>query len=94
MEGVGQLFDSDGNLEYEGEWKDDHFEGKGKFHNHCGGDDWFKYEGEFRAGNKEGFGELFYKEGSRYKGQFRNNMLWGQGRMFGKNGQMIKGGIW
>jgi hypothetical protein len=25
MEGQGQLYDCEGNLEYEGEWKDDHF---------------------------------------------------------------------
>lgn len=43
MEGVGQLYDVNGNLEYEGEWKDDHFEGKGKLMSY--GTDWTKYEG-------------------------------------------------
>jgi hypothetical protein len=43
MEGHGQLYDENGNLVYEGEWKDDHYQGKGKLLGF--GTDWIKYEG-------------------------------------------------
>lgn len=48
MEGEGQLVDADGNIIYEGQWRDDHYEGKGKLLGK--GTDWIKYEGEFRGG--------------------------------------------
>ena len=48
MEGQGQLIDAEGNLIFEGLWKDDHYEGKGRLMGM--GEDWIKYEGEFRGG--------------------------------------------
>ena len=54
MEGQGELIDADGNLVYEGQWKDDHYEGKGRLMGR--GTDFTKYEGEFRGGRMEGFG--------------------------------------
>ncbi len=41
MEGQGQLYDPQGNLIYDGGWKDDHYEGTGRL---VGvGTDWSKY---------------------------------------------------
>jgi len=91
MEGEGQLVDSDGNLVYEGQWKDDHYEGKGRLVGR--GTDWIKYEGEFRGGRMEGFGEILFKDGKRYKGQFINDVPHGKGRMFLRNNQ-VQNGIW
>lgn len=48
MEGQGELYDPMGNLVYEGGWKDDHYEGRGRVMGF--GTDWVKYEGEFRCG--------------------------------------------
>lgn len=53
-----------------------------------------KYEGEFKSGYKEGFGEMIFKDGNKYKGQFRNDFIWGKGRLFGKNGIVLQTGIW
>lgn len=91
MEGQGELYDPTGNLVYEGGWKDDHYEGRGRVMGF--GTDWVKYEGEFRCGKMEGFGEMWFYDGKRYKGQFRNDLPWGKGRMFGRNGD-IQNGNW
>jgi hypothetical protein len=41
MEGQGQLYDQQGNLIYDGNWKDDHYEGNGRLMGV--GTDWTKY---------------------------------------------------
>ena len=43
MEGLGQLYDYQGNLIYDGSWKDDHYDGNGRLMG--AGTDWVKYEG-------------------------------------------------
>lgn len=92
MHGQGKLYDVDGNLEYEGEWKNDCFEGQGtKYSLH--GDKWVKYVGAFVQGRIDGFGQMFFADGSKYKGEFKNDLPWGKGRMFLPNGQ-VKAGIW
>lgn len=91
MQGTGQLFDSQNNLIYDGKWKDDHYEGSGRL---MGYDtDWTKYEGQFRCGKMQGFGQMWFRDGKRYKGQFRNDLPSGKGRMFGRNGD-IQTGVW
>ena len=91
MEGQGQLYDYQGNLVYDGAWKDDHYEGSGRLMG--SGTDWIKYEGEFRNGKMDGFGEMWFHDGKRYKGQFRDDMPEGKGRMFGRNGE-VQNGVW
>ena len=91
MEGQGQLYDYRGGLLYDGEWKDDHYDGTGKLMG--SGTDWVKYEGELRSGLMEGFGEMWFNDGKRYKGQFRNDMPDGKGRMFFQNGE-VQNGVW
>ena len=48
MTGRGSLYYADGSVEYDGEWKDDQFEGQGILYGR--GCDWTKYEGEFKYG--------------------------------------------
>ena len=52
-----------------------------------------KYEGEFRGGRMEGFGETVFYDGRRFKGQFRNDLPRGKGRIFLNNSD-IQNGIW
>jgi hypothetical protein len=40
-------------IEYDGNWKDDVFEGRGTLYGK--GCDWIKYEGDFRAGKMDGY---------------------------------------
>ena len=61
---------------------------------------WFKvnynngdsYEGEFKDGNKEGFGSYnFYQSGNIYVGQFKDNNREGRGALYYADGSMFIG---
>ena len=41
MDGQGQLYDSYGNLVYDGSWKDDHYDGSGRLLTND--EEWSKY---------------------------------------------------
>lgn len=41
-----------------------------------------KYIGTFKNFEKDGFGKLFYKDGSVYEGEFKNNKCHGKGTLF------------
>ena len=58
------------------------FEGKGTLYGKGG--DWYKYEGDFRAGKMEGNGVMTYNDGSVYTGVFRNNKPHGKGKLVNK----------
>ncbi|WP_427112746.1 hypothetical protein [Megasphaera sueciensis] len=60
-----------GSLLYEGEYKDNEYNGKGILYYPDGGK---KYEGEFSSGQYDGKGTSYLKDGSvEYKGKWRNN---------------------
>jgi len=70
-EGLGELYDSKGELFYKGEWKKDYMHGKGL----CRFDATFPcpglYEGEFRHGHRDGRGTQS-NEGIAYEGDWSN----------------------
>ncbi len=67
---------------YEGEWKNDFKEGKGKMIYNNGE----KYEGEWKNDLKEGKGIMYYNNGERYEGEFKNNeIIKGKGKIIFHN---------
>ena len=77
MEGAGTMWMADGRL-YEGQWKDDMKEGKGRFERAVGGE----YFGDFSANKMNGKGIYTLPDGTVYKGEFKHDMLHGYGEMF------------
>ncbi|RLN93407.1 hypothetical protein BBJ28_00006931 [Nothophytophthora sp. Chile5] len=82
---------------YDGEWLDDCQQGFGR---HV----WLRsglnatpsreknwYEGEFRAGLRDGNGVFFYANGARYEGEWRANVKDGYGLFFYENGRVFVG---
>ncbi len=51
------------------------------------------YEGEFRAGKKNGRGRFTWTDGSYYEGEFRDNELEGEGTYRATDGKVHKG-LW
>lgn len=68
-EGQGMSIRPDGSV-YEGWWKADMANGKGRFIN---ADDQTVYEGNFADNQMHGHGVYTWKDGSQYEGQFQNN---------------------
>lgn len=64
--GFGVFQNADG-YRYEGEWKEDKLNGKGKETWQSNGS---SYEGDFVANIKEGEGKFVWQDGSYYKGGF------------------------
>jgi len=50
-----------------------------------------KYDGTMALGVMEGYGNLFWKDGSHYSGQFSNNTKNGEGTLFYSNGDVFSG---
>jgi len=50
-----------------------------------------KYDGNMLYGVMEGYGTLFWKDGSYYSGQFANNSKAGEGTLFYSNGDIFTG---
>ena len=69
---------------YSGSWLDGKYHGFGKLNNidwingivakddlESGKKCWIKYEGEFKDGEREGFGTIYYANGERFSGCFK-----------------------
>jgi hypothetical protein len=69
--------------EYKGEIKNYMRDGKGHFKTK---NDNEIYNGDWKEDNKEGEGELIFKDGTRYMGGFQNDKFNGKGKMEWKNG--------
>ena len=54
--GKGSLFDENGDLVYEGEWKEDKRCGKGKLYATKGNKEQYDYEGSFKDDKRHGVG--------------------------------------
>lgn len=109
MDGFGTLYYAAGQVAYEGEWKEDKFDGKGIVYNEIPmaigaefdytnfdnlGDYWTRYEGGFLDDNKEGFGTLYLTGGDRFEGEFKDDMVHGRGAYIHHNGQTFIGEWW
>ena len=49
------------------------------------------YFGQWQSGMRNGYGKLFFPDGSYYSGNFRNDRAEGQGRLHHTNGDYYKG---
>lgn len=47
---------------------------------------WCRYEGQWVAGKKDGFGHFKMEDGSQYEGNFRKNRFHGFGKLTTKTG--------
>jgi hypothetical protein len=87
---IGNLYDSQGNLVYVGQWDKGLFVGNGRL---SSADGTF-YEGEFLDGKFHGHGSLFDKEGNLfYSGKFENGKMNGIGRFIFKIEESYYGAI-
>lgn len=82
---------------YKGDWIEDlkHGEGQETYHEEHGDDRVAvtKYEGQFRAGYRQGKGKITWPDGSGYEGEFLMNNLEGKGTFTWKNGQKYSGEV-
>lgn len=53
-----------------------------------------RYEGQFKNGQKHGYGKFTWADGSYYEGQYRNDEKHGEGRLFDKKNKLIGEGVW
>jgi hypothetical protein len=105
LDGYGILSGIDNAILYEGEFDCNQFNGVGVMYNEPQGSDldsvfegrlpacWIRYEGLFCKNKREGFGELFFKDGSQYSGEFLNDTSNGFGTYVTKFGDKIAG-VW
>lgn len=75
---------------YEGEWKQDKMEGKGKFT----WKDKRSYEGHYKDGKKSGHGVMIWPSGVKYVGEWQNGQQNGQGKLYAADGKEICFGMW
>lgn len=105
-EGFGVYYKSNGQIFYQGEWKNNLFHGTGILNNlkvifskeNLNYNDfneinscWLKYEGEFHLGKKHGNGVLLFSNKEFYQGNFKNDKIQGYGCFHSKNGAMVFG---
>lgn len=96
-EGFGILKDENKNVIYEGEWKSNKYNGKGKLFNHkeqfstrlfnyrnmdTVENNWVYYEGEFSNGLFNGYGIWMLNNGKFYEGEFKSGYVHGHGFIF------------
>ena len=53
-----------------------------------------KYNGEYKAGKRNGKGEYIFPDGKVYSGYFENNEFSGQGKLSDKTGKVLYEGKW
>lgn len=100
IEGFGTLYTKTGFVKYEGNYHNDEFHGQGTLHNEDPqtsnepvdfkdftklGNNWKKYEGDFKKGKKQGVGTLYLLDGSRYYGEFNDDKISGKGCFYLKD---------
>ena len=81
----GNIYYMDG-AEYKGEINNYLREGHGKYIS-----DLETYDGDWKGDQKDGKGEIIYKDGTKYNGDFRNNKFNGKGEIKWKDGTYYKG---
>ena len=83
MDGIYHYSDGE---RYEGEFKDDNFNGYGIKYKNNG--DIFK--SEFKDGIANGYGIFYFKNGDKYEGQFKNGLNYGYGIFYSSLGFKYK----
>lgn len=100
--GKGRYFDSDGNLIFEGEFKNNLYDGNGKYYLvesvHGKDESVLCYEGDFEKGKYSGKGKFYFTSGERkgeliYKGDFYDSEYNGQGTLYYSEDQIYEGGF-
>ena len=76
----GKLYNDEGKLIFEGEYKNGLRNGEGTYY-YSGG---LKYEGQFVNGLREGKGTFYWEDDTRWKGTFKNNEMDGEGTFYTK----------
>ena len=76
----GKLFNEEGRLIYEGEYKNGLRNGEGTYYYARG----LRYEGQFVNGLREGEGVFYWEDGTRWEGTFKNNEMDGEGQYYDK----------
>lgn len=100
--GKGRYYDEDGNIIYEGEFKNNKYEGNGRWYivksKNGKTRSVLSYEGEFKEDKYEGKGCTYWTSGERigkacYKGEFHNGDYNGKGTIYYEDGTTYKGGF-
>ncbi|BFM14080.1 C13 family peptidase [Maricurvus nonylphenolicus] len=73
--------------EYQGEFANGLFHGKGEFISHTG----YRYTGDYQQGSGNGKGSITYSDGIQYSGQIKNNQPHGQGLIIFSEGNLYEG---
>ena len=76
----GKLYNEEGKLIFEGEYKNGIRNGEGTYYYNNG----LRYEGEFVNGLREGNGVFYWEDGTRWEGPFKNNEMNGKGFFYDK----------
>ena len=76
----GKLYNDEGKLIYEGEYKNGIRNGEGIYYYARG----LRYEGQFINGLREGNGVFYWEDGTRWEGPFKNNEMNGEGTFYDK----------
>ncbi|CAF4929612.1 unnamed protein product [Rotaria sp. Silwood1] len=74
---------------YEGQFKDNNFNGKGTYYYANGN----QYTGDWVDDKKSGKGVFTWANGNQYKGQFKDDNKHGKGKLYHANGDVQKG-VW
>ncbi len=85
-EGTGTFWSANGKTKYEGEWKNNMKNGKGKQTDETG-----TYEGAWANNKRNGYGTQTYKNGDEYYGDFEDDKRNGTGVMKYTNGDSYSG---
>ena len=85
-EGIGIVVISNGAI-YEGFWKNDTFNGKGRFIWDTGE----YYIGDWKDGKRHGYGDDYYTSGGRYEGEWKDGNKHGKGVDYFADGNRYEG---
>lgn len=89
---------------YQGDWVDDKWNGFGVQHNPKAqpsrvdyydmatlGEAWLKYEGDFRQGDRQGYGTLHFANNEKFMGNFKEGKVHGKGTFYLRDGSVVNG---
>ena len=90
--GKGKHFDEKGKMFIDGEFKNGELNGKATRIYFKGGEQTYKYIGDFKNSKRDGFGTLFFPDGNiYYKGEFKDDKVHGDGTANLRDGRKYQG---